>query len=725
MKRNTAIFVLFFLLGITYFYKAFLSDMLPLGYDIFGYFYPVQSVVKEQYLSGTFPFWNSYMFAGFPLMASSQHAVFYPISILPLLVLPHHLAYNLDVVIHYALAAFFTFLYSRKIGIGLFASIVAGALFAFMGYLTPHLQHLSILRTGIWLPLILYFFEDIRITGSLRSTVLASAAIALQIFAGHPQICFYTYILLLLFVIYNVLSLPRVKRLNFLKLTVTVFCLGLVIASPQLYASFELSSLSARPHLDYGMFSSFAFPFSQLSAFLFPFLSESKPEGYVGQLFVVLAMAAFITGWKNSVQIRFWGGIALFSLALALGDAIHPLNAILFHVPVYNSFRGASKHILEFSLSIAILAGFGISIILEGDNARKCLSLVSILLFCCLLIPLILAGFLGIGEMVDPRVISSILTTAVCLATIVFIWKSGRHSLFKYLVIGVALLEIISFRSVKWIRADNVDRYSADLFQHISTNEGRAVFFGPVVPMLAMQHRISMLDGYDPLIPQDYNVFFQLAGIGYWPPAWPQLVENNMILSMLNTRYLVLPRERAIPESVAQYKMIFDNDKCLIYENRLVMPRAYAVTDLRPTEGLDQIRTAIMTNQIDAKSQAIVSPKDFGEIGSGTFAEGTVSMLEYTYDKVSLRTDFKGKGFVVLSDEYYPGWNAFVDGKLTKIYKTNGIVRGVVVPAGVHHLTFRYRPIIIYSLMLLSALVSAGIAVSLCWLKENNVVFTR
>ena len=47
---------------------------------------------------------------------------------------------------------------------------------------------------------------------------------------------------------------------------------------------------------------------------------------------------------------------------------------------------------------------------------------------------------------------------------------------------------------------------------------------------------------------------------------------------------------------------------------------------------------------------------------------------------------------VVLSDTYFPGWRARVDGKAAQIYEVNGAMRGVMVPGGLHTLTMRYRP---------------------------------
>lgn len=49
-------------------------------------------------------------------------------------------------------------------------------------------------------------------------------------------------------------------------------------------------------------------------------------------------------------------------------------------------------------------------------------------------------------------------------------------------------------------------------------------------------------------------------------------------------------------------------------------------------------------------------------------------------------------GFLVLSDTYYPGWKAYVDGKRSEIYLTNYLVRSVYLKKGEHIVKFIYLP---------------------------------
>ena len=61
-------------------------------------------------------------------------------------------------------------------------------------------------------------------------------------------------------------------------------------------------------------------------------------------------------------------------------------------------------------------------------------------------------------------------------------------------------------------------------------------------------------------------------------------------------------------------------------------------------------------------------------------------------DSVVVQAKLTCKGLVVVSDTFFPGWKAEIDGRPAEIYEVNAAMRGVVVPAGEHTLSMRYRP---------------------------------
>jgi uncharacterized membrane protein YfhO len=87
-----------------------------------------------------------------------------------------------------------------------------------------------------------------------------------------------------------------------------------------------------------------------------------------------------------------------------------------------------------------------------------------------------------------------------------------------------------------------------------------------------------------------------------------------------------------------------------------------------------------------------------------------VEITSYLAHDIVLETFSDKTALLVVSEIYYPpGWTAYVDGKETEIYKTNYVLRSVVVPAGKHTVEFKYYSAT-YALGLTVSSVGWGIA---------------
>lgn len=148
-----------------------------------------------------------------------------------------------------------------------------------------------------------------------------------------------------------------------------------------------------------------------------------------------------------------------------------------------------------------------------------------------------------------------------------------------------------------------------------------------------------------------------------------------------------------------------------IYLNRNALPRAYSVTGLVGAGDIHDVKMLFDFNLVNPSREAVLYEKDLNEIGAARFSRADVSVVEYDIERVALRTSSQGRSFIVLADQYYPGWRAAVDGKETRIYKTNGVLRGVVVPAGEHEVVFEYAPLWLVASIFAGALLAAALLV--------------
>jgi len=85
-----------------------------------------------------------------------------------------------------------------------------------------------------------------------------------------------------------------------------------------------------------------------------------------------------------------------------------------------------------------------------------------------------------------------------------------------------------------------------------------------------------------------------------------------------------------------------------------------------------------------------LSPPNGPTDPAGFVARAEVTRYEPLH--VVIETDSDQPGFLVLSDLYYPGWEATVDGEPIHIYEANACVRAVPLDQGTHTVEFRYKP---------------------------------
>ena len=148
-----------------------------------------------------------------------------------------------------------------------------------------------------------------------------------------------------------------------------------------------------------------------------------------------------------------------------------------------------------------------------------------------------------------------------------------------------------------------------------------------------------------------------------------------------------------------------------LYENPSATPRAFVVHQVSVVPDTDAAEAtfaaaserfpngALRLTGFDITERAVVEagaeelPASL--VGDTPSCDGTTDRVEITaYDSDEVRVDVDSAcaGLLVLSDTYFPGWQATVDGRSATIHPTNMAFRGVVVGAGRSEVVFRYHP---------------------------------
>jgi hypothetical protein len=146
-----------------------------------------------------------------------------------------------------------------------------------------------------------------------------------------------------------------------------------------------------------------------------------------------------------------------------------------------------------------------------------------------------------------------------------------------------------------------------------------------------------------------------------------------------------------------------------IYENRAVLPRAFIVHQAEVVGNDDAAIATLQDPEFDPTKMIVRFRQDPGE-HTGLLVVGQPSprdqakIIAYEPERVEIAATLDTPGWLVLTDTYYPGWQATVDGDPVEILPVNIMFRAVELPAGEHTVVFEFKPRSLQLGMLVSGL---------------------
>ena len=160
---------------------------------------------------------------------------------------------------------------------------------------------------------------------------------------------------------------------------------------------------------------------------------------------------------------------------------------------------------------------------------------------------------------------------------------------------------------------------------------------------------------------------------------------------IMGVKYILSNKEfSSYVTSVAKkFEMPQGEDPIFIYEFFDYFPRQFLVPHAEKEEP-EKIKEHLLKADFEPKDHVYIEEdSDWGAKGGYS---ANSRFAKYTDTEVVIKTQASGDGYLFLSDTYYPGWKAYIDGKEEKIYLANYAFRAVQVPQGEHEVTFKYEP---------------------------------
>ena len=728
---------LLFLFTLTVFWKLiFSSEYSLLVYtDSSFQTYPWSQYLSEVLHQGSFPFWDMYADGGRSFIGETQTGAFYPPNLLMGLfprnakgLLPVSLIEGF-VILHAFLASLFMYYLATHFGLNRFSAFVAATAFAFGGSIGLRaFAQVNLFYASVWVPAVFCCYAKSLEADQLFRQVLfanlAGLALALSLLAGHHQPFIYVSlalagIALTLWLRGRKVPDENVRRPSLiLRQTLLLFVFAISYASLQLLPSLEYSKLAYRwvesvnptlvgqrvPYSIVGT-DNLLSP-DGLILMLFPYLSAAENSPYLGILPLLLVLFSLPLLKKHGV-VRLAFGLALVSALLSLGR-FSPLHGLAYAlVPGFDKGREASRIFLVAHLGLSLLAGFGCQAFLNpAPKVRRKTRTRIVLAFTGLSV---FASLIAFGTyFYQTHALSQnpdYGTTAFACLLLLATSAVGLARTFGFarakslqITIGLTLLFDFHFLLSPHLRLKReFDRKgNFEPKQYYSQDD--------VIQFLQSQSGLFRTDFRDDYYPKNSGEVFKLETInGYGATSLKSFYHfqaeaypaGNVIADMMNVRYLVSQKGLDLP-------VAYQGQNAKVYENPGFLPRAWLAAQVEVKKDFNEMVPLLRDPGFKPYLVAYVEQpvEDLGTsagplpVGGQTdlAAQGTAVFTRQSPNRFQVDTQSLVANLLVVSQNWYPGWKARVNGQLRRVERVNGALMGVQVGPGTSRVEFVYRP---------------------------------
>ncbi|MDD5260121.1 MAG: YfhO family protein [bacterium] len=747
-RKDTASLVLFLVIFGLFFQANIIGQKMFCFRDIGRYYYPSRFFVAESLHQGSFPFWNPYIFCGYPSFASLQQATLYPVSLLYCL-FPFFKGFNWFFLVHFLIAGTGLYFLMRRLSLSRLASLCGSICFAFNSYLVSMLNLLTTLSAVVWMPFLFLFFQRFMQSRCVFWLVPASLVLCLQFLSGQPEITFLTFLVASIYAVYHSWSCKEWGSVRLgLQGLLIMAVLALGIAGVQIGPFLEIIKNSARETTSAIRNTVWSFHPLEIINFVIPSFSSDLMAGsssWFGQAWmrsgylgiIVLVSAAFSLLHSYRIKIFFWSLVSL-GLLLSLGQYLPWLEANYKYLPVFNLIRYPVKYIALFYFSLAVLVGLGVEEFFSHDHWRKSQA------YFIILLGLLSVTFIILWR-IQPQIVSALekyftaglapleksifynkvpllfrdwlwmIGWLALLMVVLFLRSAGVVSskMMKKLFLGIFTLSLLS---VNYGAEPVAEQY----FYTVPTVNARflqgktgyeRIYLTPkssstAVKNLTVYPKVDFREDFykrqKAILPnlQAVHHFFSIDGY-----ESIKLKNNEHLINLLSSRpmpqvakYLDLLGVKYLlsfyPVEGERWSKVRD-DYIMFFENRKVRDRIQFFNQAECLSQPAEIDCLLEQASFDPTQVLLLTgakgfcPVSFQEVTTPP-AKGQI--LSYTGNRVEIQATASQDVWLLLTDTYYPGWQVRINNQPATIQQADYMLRAVRLPAGENSIIFSFLP---------------------------------
>lgn len=685
--------------------------------------WPKAHLMAQSWQAGEgLPYWTPLILSGMPLAANQLAMLFYPPAWL-FLVLPIEPTFNLLFIFHLLLGGFGIYLLLReKFGLSTAAALLGSLSFALNGKLLAHVAggHVSMVGAIGWLPWGLFGLHMLlegKRSSTLQSTqirwgMLVAVVLTMQI-VTHTLLLIYTVYLMGAVITWHFFAVLRDGGWSQIRLETKHLLLPLLLipilagllGAGQLLSLLELVEFSNRS-LSLAEATQYSVTPTQLFIGLFLPSAQGGHEFVIYLGLIPLLLVPFgIT--RTNRWTWFYGGLLVFTLLFALGPNT-PVHGLFYEfAPGFRWVRTPARIFFVGALATALLVGFAVERLASTKwsfTAQKRLTRTAIGVGA-------LAAMFGLGlafgfNQASRATLALAIVVPVGLSLILLRIKSILSAQMATILLGIVLfLDLASFNMsmMRFVPLAEALAPGQAVAEYLAQQTGRFRIYSPSYSLpvqTAAAHSLLLADGVEPVHLASYDQYMAYAG-GYHDSSFSVTVPNfdnkpletalkgtkpNLkLLGLLNVKYLV----SAFPMGWPGLKLETKIEGTYIYANEEALPRAWVVHQTLPADvdWLEQLNTLL-----DVENIATIESGP--QLTDSTPRQTSVAIItHYSADLIEIETDISGPGWLIMSEVWYPGWQATVNGSLQPVERVNGLLRGIYLDQpGLKQITMEYQP---------------------------------
>jgi hypothetical protein len=729
-----------------------LSGRVTIPWDAKSQSFPNLSFLARSLAQGQSPFWTPNVYAGWPQIADPQSLIFSPL--------------------HFALALFdatpsfqaadavvFALLFIGGLGVILIfrergwhegGALVAALAFAFGGSNASRIQHIGMIESVCWLPLVLFFLMRALHRSSWRWGAAAGLAAGFIAF-GRDQVALLALYLLAGFVLWHWFAGAgaRARVAASVKPLAAIAVSGaLVVVIPVLLTAL-LAAESNRPEIGYDIavrgslhpaglltlvFADLygaadpnvpywgppSFPWHESFGPTDLYHAQNISQLYAGAL-VIVAVNGFgiVRGALWSRDIRFFTVALAVMLLYALGKYTPAFRAIYEVLPGVSLYRRPADATFLFGGMLAICGGYLVHRFLmasvpESTTRHRAADTA----FAVLAIGL--AGFFALRTGLSAQAINPVIVAVVCVLAAVGVLQLAYRLAATNALAAAALLAAFMVADLGFnngpnesaglppshydaLRRDTKNETVALLKSKLAESAGpdrrdrvELIGLGYHWPNIGLVHGFDHLFGHNPLRLADFARATNAADTVAVPeqrqfsallPFYKSPLENLFGVRFIATGVPVEEIDRTLkPGDLA---LIARTKDAYVYENPRALPRVMLLGDWRQADFGEMLRTGQWPD-FDPRRTVLLEKPPAGVASGGQ--DGSARIVSYGNTEIRVETDAPAPSLLVLNDVWHPWWRASVDGAPADIVKANVLFRAVAVPAGRHTVRFTFHP---------------------------------